>query len=134
MISPAFEIDEGSFGPADQVRLFQRLRAVAPNVRLAAHYTSTPTEDGEHWRNMRDAGMTDFWAQYDRADSLDSLADLTRRWVTMLPAEVSFTSFEHSAPAGFSAHTEAERQARWQACGNVLITEGRPAHSFNAID
>ncbi len=130
-ISPAFEIDEGGFGDFAQVDLFERLHTVAPGVRLAAHYNRVP-EDAGHWRRMRDAGCTDLWVQHGRDDSLTTLATDTRRWIRMLPSEVAYTCAEHTAPAGNSAQTEAERDARWAACAAVMRDLDRPLHSFNS--
>lgn len=130
-IAPAFEIDEGGFSEGDQVDLFRRLHTAAPGVRLAAHYNRVP-EDADHWRRMRDVGCTDLWVQHGRSDTLLRLAIDTQRWIEMLPREVAYTCFEHSAPAKNSQHSPAERDARWHACRDIMRAQGRPLHSFNS--
>ena len=126
-IAPAFEIDEGGFSEGDQVDLFRRLHTAAPGVRLAAHYNRVP-EDADHWRRMRDVGCTDLWVQHGRSDTLLRLAIDTQRWIEMLPREVAYTCFEHSAPAKNSQHSPAERDA----CRDIMRAQGRPLHSFNS--
>lgn len=130
-IMPVFELDEiASLG--EQIQLFRELADVTQHeVRLIAHHASVQIGK-EFWRAMKDSGCTDFFAQYARDASLHRLTENTKRWIDMLPSDIAFCCTEHSAPAGHSTHSPAERDERWRACADAMRQLWRPLHSFNS--
>lgn len=130
-IMPVFELDEIA-NEEEQISLFAKLSEITQGtVGLVAHHASVQT-DKQFWRRMQAAGCTDFFAQYARPASLHRLSENTKRWIGMLPPDIAYCCFEHSAEEHYSNYNPVQRDERWEVCAIAMKAAGRPLHSFNS--